>query len=483
MRTSKNLFVLGLLALTPLVGCGDDDDDPTPPVNDTAKIRVVHASPDAPNVDVYVEGVAAPVITNLAYGASSPYLTVNVGTYNFQVRAAGDPATKAPVFSTGALPLGKDAQITAVAAGLLASTAADSKFRILPLAEQFVSGGAGKVSVRIVHASPDAPAVGVDVGNNDPAAPEVASLARFADTGAAGVQLPSGAALNIGIGAGGNRVTAFTTPALPDGANLFVIAVGRLADLPRVGTGFSLLAVGPAGVIGRIQQDPQVYAVHASPDAPAVDIRENASKGLLLGNVAYGQMAPIQVPPGTYSLAFFAAGALPTTTPAAVLSTGALEAGQRYLALATGFLSPITGEQAFQLVAAKEEFAFDAAGSRVRAIHSSPDAPAVDIGPVTAGQISSVAFDGLSFGQSSVVAGLPLPATTLQLGVAADNTTAPAATFAVTTAAGLRAFAVATGALSVTAGSGEQPFALRIVNTSVNPWTITAIAPNPATLH
>jgi Domain of unknown function (DUF4397) len=475
----KQLSLLGVLAALPLLGCGDDDADPVPQP-DSAKIRVVHASPDAPAVDVYVAGNATPVISGLAYGQSSPYLTVDAGSYDFEVRPAGAAPTSAPVYSTGALALAADAQVTAVATGFVASTDAANSFRVLPLAEQFVAGGAGKVQLRIVHGSPDAPTVGIDVGNDNPAAPEVAALARFADTGAAGVALPAAAALNIGITAGGARVTAFTTPALPDGANLFVIAVGRLGDLPRQSTGFSLLAVGPDGVIGRISQDPTVYAVHASPDAPAVDIRENTSKALLLGNVSYGQMAPIQVPPGTYTLAFYGAGANPGTAPAATASTGALEAGQRYLALATGFLTPIAGEAPFQLLAAKEEFELDASNARVRAIHASPDAPAVDIGPVTGGQLTSVAYNGVTFGQSSAAAGLQLAPGTLSLGVAADNTINSLATFPVTVSAGLRAFALATGALSVTAGSGERPFALRLVNTSVSPWTIAAVNP---TLH
>lgn len=480
MRKATRLSVVGGMVLGGMsallaLGCGDDSDEPLPPT-DTAKLRVVHASPDAPAVDVYVEGSATPVISNLAYGSATAYLTVDAGSPNFQIRAAGAAPTSAPVYSTGPLTLAKDAQVTAIATGLLASTAAADSFRVLPFVEQFVAGGAGKAQLRIVHAAPDAPTVGVDVGNDNPAAPEVASLARFADTGAAGIPLPSGAALQVGIAAGGNRVTAFTTPALPEGGNLFVIAVGRLADLPRLETGFSLLAVGPAGVIGRIPQNPVVYALHASPDAPSVDIRENVSKGLLLGNVAYGQMAPIQVPPGNYQLAFYGAGANPGTTPAAVVPANGLEAGQRYLALATGFLTPAAGEPPFSLQAFKEEFAIDATNARVRAIHSSPDAPRVDLGPVTGGALTSVAFNGLAFTEASVGAGLSLPPGTLQLGVAADNTTAPVATFGVPLTAGVRAFAVAAGAL--TPATGEQPFGLRIVNTAVTPWTVTAIAPN-----
>ncbi len=140
--------------------------------------------------------------------------------------------------------------------------------------------GAGQVTARIVHASADAPTVGIDVGADDPTAPEVAALDRFADTGAAGVALPAGPPLG---------------PPPPP-----------LGDLPRQATGFSLMAVGPTGLVGTIAQDPTVFALHASPDAPAVDIREATSDALLIDNLAFGQLERVQVPPGDYTLDFYA---------------------------------------------------------------------------------------------------------------------------------------------------------------------------------
>ena len=45
-------------------------------------IRVVHASPDAPAVDVYAEGVSSPLLEDVAYGETTSYLSVDPGTYN-----------------------------------------------------------------------------------------------------------------------------------------------------------------------------------------------------------------------------------------------------------------------------------------------------------------------------------------------------------------------------------------------------------------
>src|SRR5215472_7306937 len=235
----------------------------------------------------------------------------------------------------------------------------------------------GTARVRVVHAGSDAPTVGIDVGNDSPNNPEIPSLARFADTGPDGAALPSGQSLQLGIDANGQAVTAFTTPALPDGADLFVIATGLLGALPRDGSGFGLLVVGPSGSVGFIRQNPVVYALHASPDAPAVDVYAGNTE--LITNLSFGQIsAPLQVPPNTYMLDFFghsSTAGRPAGMPATTQSTGALAAGNRYLAVATGFLAPKTStEPHFQLDAYEDDFSIDSANARVRIVHASPTA-------------------------------------------------------------------------------------------------------------
>jgi hypothetical protein len=49
---------LAVTALT-LSACSDDDDNGTGPAADQARVRVVHASPDAPAVDVRVDDAVA----------------------------------------------------------------------------------------------------------------------------------------------------------------------------------------------------------------------------------------------------------------------------------------------------------------------------------------------------------------------------------------------------------------------------------------
>jgi hypothetical protein len=458
-----------------LPACGSDGTDgqlsePGQVDSSSARVRVVHASPDAPAVDIYAEGSASPLIQALAYGGSSPYLELSPGEYTLLIRAAGAAADSPPVYSTGPVQLGAGAEVTAIAAGLLGGTG-DTGFRVLLQQEQFTAPAAGKAVVRVVHASADAPTVAIDVGDDGSA--ELEGLARFADTGASGVELPAGAALQIAIWAGqpAQRVTAFTTPALPDGAELFVIATGLLAQLPRESTAFSLLAVGPSGSIGFIQQNPTVYALHASVDAPAVDIYAGGTR--LVQDLAFGELSqPVQVPPGAYELAFRAAGSM--GDPAATVATPALTAGQRYLAVATGLLHG-TGP-AFQLVAVADSLAVDPGSARLGVVHASPDAPAVDIGTVSGTQLDAPALvANLAFGESSMADGLSVPAADLGIGVAAAGSATPVARFAVTTAPGLRAIAVAAGAL---AGGALPPFRLFLVVTSSWPWSLLEVAPS-----
>src|SRR5688572_24716975 len=95
-----SLFAFALPATLIATACGssagdDGDDGMDPP----ARIRVVHASPDAGGVDIHAEGTTTPLITNLEYGEVTDYLELAPGTYNLQVRPTG--RLDAPLYETG----------------------------------------------------------------------------------------------------------------------------------------------------------------------------------------------------------------------------------------------------------------------------------------------------------------------------------------------------------------------------------------------
>lgn len=480
MKMSKLSWVaVGATALSfMLAGCAGDDE----PVIETggeetgneegakSMVRVVHASPDAPAVDVWAVGVDSPLIADLAYGETSDYLELPEGDYTIELRAAGSAGDTAAAY-TQELSVPGDATITTVASGLLGGSG-DTAFRILALAEGFNETAAGESIVRIVHASATAPTVAIDVGNDGTA--EIEALAPFADTGAEGVALPSDTALQIGIWADGNRVTAFTTPALPEGGEIFVIATGLLENPSRTDEGFNLLAVAPSGTVGFVRQNPYVYALHASPNAPAVDVF--AGDAELVDDLAFGEIsAPIQVPPGAYDLDFFGheAGATrPGGDAAATASTPGLEGGLQYMAIATGFLG---GSPSFTLLPIADGFDSADTNARLRVIHASPDAPAVDVGTVAGGVLTPIPeYSGLDYLDVSPEAGLSLPEGSYDLGVAVAGSTDPVFTFSgVGIAAGARLFAVAAGSLT------DGTFQLVAVDATAAPWGAAALTPDP----
>ncbi len=457
----------------------DTDDTATDTVGDGGVVRVVHGSPGAPAVDIWVMGDEAPVIEGLAYGESSDYLDLPAGDYILEVRVAGDAADVDPVYSTDALTIASGDSFTAIAAGQVGGDG-EAAFRVLALADGFGDPGEGAL-VRIVHAGADAPAVDIDIGNDDSA--ELEGVERYADSGAEGVAIPADEALQVGILAAGEPVTAFTTPPVPAGAAVYVIATGLLADMPRTETGFSLLAVGPTGVLLNIQQNPRVYALHAGPDAGPVDICVDGAP--LLAGVEFGQMGGVQVAPGEYTLDVHldaeddCAGdlAISATTPA-------LAAGGQYLGIAAGEATVEGSDPALGLRFYAEGFTLDAdpGDAVVRVIHAA-SAPSVNVGLVadtsaTVIPSADVLVTGLAHGaQNSRDILITEDAVVVGIGDAADDTGDRdiAANFAVAAPDGVRAWVVATGALNP---DGEEPaLALHAILTGPDAWTLLGPIP------
>lgn len=149
--TKRSLFaLLPLLALFSNAGCGKDENDPLSPTPQ-ARVMAVHASPDAPAVDLLVDGVV--VGSGLAFPNNTAYLAVNAGTRNVKVNVAGSATT----VINADLPVSSGVNYSVFANGPVASIGA------LVIADDLTAPAAGKAHVRFVHLSPDAPAVDVAV--------------------------------------------------------------------------------------------------------------------------------------------------------------------------------------------------------------------------------------------------------------------------------------------------------------------------------
>jgi hypothetical protein len=144
-------MILGVLAglmAIPFVGCMKMDDGMTA----SGRVRVVHASPDAPAVDVCVNGQVA--FANAAFRGATSYAQLAVGTYAVRVIPTGAGCSSAGVINAQ-LEIQDRRDVTVVAVNPLAS------IEPLVLNDDNSAPQAGQARVRFVHASPNAPTVDI----------------------------------------------------------------------------------------------------------------------------------------------------------------------------------------------------------------------------------------------------------------------------------------------------------------------------------
>ncbi|MFC4986665.1 DUF4397 domain-containing protein [Saliphagus infecundisoli] len=181
----------------------------------SASVRVAHLSPDAPNVDVYVDGELT--IEDLPFGDVTDYLELPAGTYGIEITAAGDAETV--VFDQDLeVPAGA---FTIAAIGELEG---DSAFEVTVIEDDVSELGEGEARVSAFHASPDAPNVDI----------------RVAETGEALFEdVPYGEGGSVAVPAGDYRLCIY-----PAGGDEAVIG----ADVSlEAGTAYSAFATGYVG--------------------------------------------------------------------------------------------------------------------------------------------------------------------------------------------------------------------------------------------
>lgn len=198
-----------------LTGC-DDETTATEP-QPTSNVRVIHLSPDAPAVDVFLNGQRS--VQSLAYEQGTAYLEPAAGTYDVAVAATSAPVTES-VLSVPGVQLAAGRFYTAVALGRVASIQA------LALEDNYSGLASGNIRVRAIHA---ASAVGqVDIWNI-PSSGSPAVLyenVEFAQAGAY-LDLPAGAyTIGFDVNNDTSPDVVFSLPTLAAGtvANVFAVS-------------------------------------------------------------------------------------------------------------------------------------------------------------------------------------------------------------------------------------------------------------------
>jgi hypothetical protein len=326
--------------------------------------RLVHASADAPAIDVQVDGIT--LTEGLTFGQATPYYVLEAGEHTFTL-SAGD----APVLEQ-TLTLEADQSVTVLAAG----AADEISLKTTRDDRTPVELGTGRVTV--VNAAQDLDAVdlqttdgatlvsGVGQGKASPAVElpvDVYDL-QLVVTDGDGDPLPGSSTLEV-------HTNTLYTIILLDGGSLTLTASTEAAESDA--------------------EPARLRLAHASANAPRMDLYLNDVKaftGLGFGNATES----IALPAGDYAVALYPSDADPaTTSPLGGALT--LNPGEARVLVVMGSSSEV------QLVAFGEDITPPSAGTaRVNFIHAVPDAPAVNL----VLDDDTVLIENLAFGSQSV---------------------------------------------------------------------------------
>ena len=156
---TRRLATLGvaLLVMTSFAGIGIAAIGANNAQDDDAQVRVAHLSPDAPAVDVLVDGQAA--LEGVEFGAVSDYLALSAGEHAVTIQTSENET----VVFEGNVSVEAGEMYTIAATGEVS----EETFEPVVYEDDFEMPSDENATVRLIHASPDAPAVDVTVAGTD----------------------------------------------------------------------------------------------------------------------------------------------------------------------------------------------------------------------------------------------------------------------------------------------------------------------------
>ena len=193
MPSQKNVSLV-YLSLMLAFSCTNDKSDS---ITDGANVRVVHLSPDAPNVDVYVNGISVGG-DDVIFPSASNYVAVPAAEQTVEFApSVGSYDDALPVALTASLENG--VSYTTIAHGYLNPANGNNAFAITSFRDELSGISDGNLRLNIIHAAPLASYAQVDLWNITDSENPVLLVTDLGYEAAVATELPTGVAFLLGI--------------------------------------------------------------------------------------------------------------------------------------------------------------------------------------------------------------------------------------------------------------------------------------------
>ncbi|MCP4521631.1 MAG: DUF4397 domain-containing protein [Cytophagales bacterium] len=360
----------------------------------TATAQIIHNSPVAGEVDIYVNDAITELV-NVPFRFASSYVEIPVGlNQKLSVNLAG----------TGTEAIAANADIkanesyTVIAGG--GANERDLALFINPMA-RMSSVEEGNTSFNVFHGATDAPAVDVTLTDGSVLVPNLA-FGEYTDY----LDLPTVNYVLQVRAAGTETVVETYNVALADlglqGEGITVLASGYLApegeDDPAFGLYVATAEGGPLVMVPVQEQIARVQIVHNSPDpaAAVVDIYVNDGDEPAVDDLAYRTATEfVSLPAGVeLELDITGSEAASSESPAATINY-TFEAGQTYYLIADGILGDNFSAYVYDNAAEESD---EDGNTGLTIYHGSIDAPTVDVHETS---VDVTLADDLAYGEFS----------------------------------------------------------------------------------
>jgi len=376
----------GVIAVS---GCDNDDE--------TAQLRVIHASPDAPAVNVKLNSRVR--ISDLDYARSSGFLEIDSGSQDVAVEAI-IPGGNADVITVPGFEFGENGRYTIMAVDNT------SVIQALVVDESAAVPAADEVAIAVLHASPAATTVDVYVTGADDSIDSINPTFTFdfkdqVDAGA----LPAGV-YRIRVTAPTTKTVVFDSGPVDlagfAGQKLLISAISTTNSTTQAASPIKLLVATDESALTLFDTATTTAArvVHLSPDAGTaaggpVEVWASssalpASPAELIDAFSYTDIVPaadsyVGVPAGDYvfDVAPNGSGIGGSVYTSPSLSLGQ---GEEYTVVAAGY---VLTSPAFGLLATGDDNRSIVTQASVKVVHAAPAAGVVDVYVTPAGAFTT----------------------------------------------------------------------------------------------